>query len=140
MMNSTFICEVTIMPGNFRNKLYNFMLGRYGIDEFGKVLNVISIVLCIVSFFIPILTMPTLLIIFYEWFRILSRNHLARAKENQWFLKFFHKIGGFNRSRADSIHKIFKCPNCHQKIRVPRGKGKISIRCPKCGIEFIRRT
>mgnify|MGYP001122250664 CR=1 FL=1 len=33
-----------------------------------------------------------------------------------------------------------KCPGCGQKIRVPRGRGKIAIRCPKCNREFIRRS
>jgi uncharacterized paraquat-inducible protein A len=38
------------------------------------------------------------------------------------------------------IYKIFRCPHCKQKVRVPRGRGKISIHCPKCNTEFIRKS
>ena len=37
-------------------------------------------------------------------------------------------------------YKVFICPTCKQKLRVPRGKGKISISCPKCGTSFIKKT
>ena len=30
--------------------------------------------------------------------------------------------------------------DCRQKIRVPRGKGKIEITCPSCRSKFIKRT
>ena len=35
---------------------------------------------------------------------------------------------------------VFKCPNCGQKIRIPRGHGKVSVHCRKCGHDFIGRT
>jgi ribosomal protein L37AE/L43A len=37
-------------------------------------------------------------------------------------------------------HKYYRCTHCRQLIRVPRGKGKICISCPKCRTEFIKRT
>lgn len=99
-------------------------------------------------FFVRFLFLPTLLLLIYSYFRILSRNYPARNRENRWYLnatRMFRK----NRSsygndagtrQRDTAHRIFKCPNCSQKIRVPKGKGKICIRCPKCRIEFIKRT
>lgn len=136
------------MSGRFRDKMANFMAGRYGMDEFGKFINILLFVMIIVSFFVRFLFLPTLLLLIYSYFRILSRNYPARNRENRWYLnatRMFRK----NRSsygndagtrQRDTAHRIFKCPNCRQKIRVPKGKGKICIRCPKCRIEFIKRT
>lgn len=40
----------------------------------------------------------------------------------------------------DRDHKIFKCPVCGEKLRVPKGAGKISITCPHCGEKFIKKV
>jgi ribokinase len=66
-------------------------------------------------------------------FRSLSRNTYARYQENRKFLQFFEKI-------KDRDHRYFDCPRCRQTTRVPRGKGKIAITCPKCKERFIRKT
>ena len=81
----------------------------------------------------------------YTYFRMLSRNISRRYNENQIYLKYRYKViakfNGFKaRMRDRKTHRVFKCPGCSQKIRVPRGKGRISIKCPKCRIEFIKRT
>lgn len=133
------------MSGNFRDKFSMFMSGRNGLDEFGKALNIVSLILIILSFFIRILTIPVIILLVYEYFRIFSRNIPARNAENMWFCRTFHRrfygnSNKVNRNTRDNLHKIYKCPNCSQKIRVPRGKGKIRIRCPRCRIEFIKKT
>lgn len=136
------------MSGRFRDKMANFMSGRYGMDEFGKFINILLFVMIIVSFFVRILFIPTLLLLIYSYFRIFSRNYPARNRENRWYLnvtRVFRRNSGSYGSGAstrqrDTAQRIFKCPNCSQKIRVPKGKGKICIRCPKCRIEFIKRT
>jgi len=40
----------------------------------------------------------------------------------------------------DKEHRYFKCPNCGQQLRVPRGKGKITINCRNCGVSFEEKT
>ena len=78
------------------------------------------------------------------YLRIFSRNIYARQLENQRFMQFWWKLKN-GRSKRPSReqrknYKVFSCPTCKQKLRVPRGKGKISISCPKCGRSFIKKT
>ena len=35
---------------------------------------------------------------------------------------------------------FFRCPSCKEVVRVPRGKGKIRITCPRCGYAFEKKT
>ena len=131
---------------NFRDKLQQFMMGRYGMDQLGRFTMYASLAFLLISalsrnnwFFLIALI---LIITTYE--RMLSKNHANRYAENDKFLEWKDKFLGFFKGGAkqakDKEHSYFRCPNCHQKIRVPKGKGTISIRCPKCSHEFIKRT
>ena len=136
----------------FRNWLVRFMYGRYGQDALGRFLMGVCLVLCIVSIFNSYVYIATLLLIGVTYYRMMSRNFVARRRENERFLKMtsgirrqFGKI--MNSVRRNSVnsyerqnYKIFKCPQCKQKLRLPRHRGKIEIRCRKCGNQFIRRT
>ena len=48
--------------------------------------------------------------------------------------------GGSGTMQSDKEHRIFRCPNCDQRVRVPRGRGKIEITCPRCSHKFIKRS
>ena len=81
----------------------------------------------------------------FGYFRIFSRNIGKRYEENQKFLNWRYKIvcnksKFMARIKDRKTNSIFNCPNCQQKIRVPKGKGKICIKCPKCRIEFVKKT
>ena len=131
----------------FKDKMARFMYGRYGMDQLSRNLSLICLVLLIVTMFVRnnVRYMIALVGIVYTYFRVFSRNISRRSEENEKYLKFHYKVvGKLNKIKfriTDSkTHRIFRCPSCSQKIRVPRGKGKISIKCPKCRIEFIKKT
>lgn len=132
---------------SFKDKMARFMYGRYGIDQLSRNLSLICLVLLIITMFVRnnVIYMIALVGIVYTYFRVFSRNISRRSEENEKYLKFHYKVvGKLNKIKfriTDSkTHRIFRCPSCSQKIRVPRGKGKISIKCPKCRIEFIKKT
>ena len=131
----------------FKDKMARFMYGRYGMDQLSRNLSLICLVLLIVTMFVRnnVIYMIALVGIVYTYFRVFSRNISRRSEENEKYLKFHYKVvGKLNKIKfriTDSkTHRIFRCPSCSQKIRVPRGTGKISIKCPKCRIEFIKKT
>jgi predicted RNA-binding Zn-ribbon protein involved in translation (DUF1610 family) len=77
--------------------------------------------------------------------RMLSRNIEQRRKENFAFMNLVNKIRTWYyntkaKSAQRKLYKVFKCPQCGQKLRVPRGKGKVSIKCSKCGNRMMRTT
>lgn len=74
-----------------------------------------------------------------------SMKFNKRYMEEQAYINFVNKLKFETERRINickdlKVNKIVKCPNCGQKIRLPRKKGKISIRCSTCNIEFIKRT
>ena len=123
----------------FSNHVRNFMRGRYGIDRLNMVLLYAGLILCIISMFLwfPLvrlsLTLTSYILMGIAVFRCLSRNTYRRYLENRKFLMFFQNL-------RDRQHRYYDCPRCRQQIRVPRGKGKINIRCPKCKESFIKKT
>ena len=133
--------------GNFKERIARFMYGRYGADQLSKVLTYATMIFLLISIFRPksIFFIIALVMLIYNYFRMFSKNISKRHSENEAYLRFKYKvIGRFNnfklRLRDKKTHRIFKCPGCSQKIRVPKGKGKILIKCPKCRIEFTSKS
>lgn len=130
-----------------REKFMRFMQGRYGVDELSRFLMIVALVLAVVQLF----TRWTILSIFvwgifiYLYVRMFSRDYGKRQQENQKYLTARYKLKAkWYNLKKDMLQRkdyhIYKCPQCSQKIRIPRGKGKIAIRCPKCYTEFIKRS
>ena len=117
----------------------SFMQGRYGTDKLNMVILGVSCFLVLVSMFIhsaPVNLLLTALaygLMFWAIFRCFSRNTYRRYQENRRLLMLIDRV-------KDREHRYFVCPKCRQSVRVPRGKGKISITCPKCREKFIRKT
>ena len=122
-----------------RNGFRQFMQGRYGGDKLNTTLVWASFIAFLISlFFHGKLLKLVFLVLYYSLlgfaiFRMLSRNTYKRYQENRRFLRLIERV-------KDREHRYFDCPRCRQPVRVPRGKGKISITCPKCREKFIRKT
>ena len=129
------------------------MYGRYGNDQLNNFLMKTFLVEFILCFLLRGVSrgLSTLMYylgfatIIYVYYRLLSRNIYKRASENQAFLNKTANIRNKINSQKSIIkqrktHRIYKCPTCKQKVRVPKGKGKISIHCPKCDTYFIKRS
>ena len=130
-----------------KEKLIRFMYGRNGVDSLGKFVLAISIIVMLLAGWTDSLILSYLswICIIYLYFRMFSRNIYKRSSENQWYLNKTYKIRTFfyrqkNLLLQRKTHHIYKCPTCRQKIRVPRGKGRIEIRCPKCNTRFIKKS
>lgn len=130
-----------------KEKFIRFMQGRYGADNFGRFLSGLCIVLLVISMFSrhQIWFLLALAVMIYNYCRMFSRNIPKRYAENQKYLamtaRFRQEFLKKKRELAQRrTHHIYRCPSCGQKIRVPRGKGKIEVRCPKCSTRFIKNS
>ena len=114
----------------------NTLVGRYGTDALSKLLLVSSLVVFLLFIFIrnPFLYLGALALLIFAYYRILSRDFAARKAENEHYLKGSEIM----RAQVKMARQKFKCPGCGQEVRVPKGKGRIRITCPKCHIRFDR--
>ena len=124
-----------------------FMYGRNGTDQLNVALLVLYVALCLLQWVVVMLLPYQIVsaifsgllfaIVLVLFFRIFSRNLEKRRRENAWFLGWYQpRQRAFISWRArvrDRNHKYFKCRSCGARCRVPRGKGRIEITCPRCG-------
>lgn len=119
--------------------LQNFMAGRYGTDKLNMLILSVGLAVSLLSVFVQYAPVNLLLVVLsyglmiWAIFRTLSRNTYRRYQENRRFLQIVGRV-------KDRNNRYFDCPKCRQMVRVPRGKGKISITCPRCHEKFIRKT
>ncbi len=127
------------MSGKISEGFRRFMAGRYGSDKLNMTILTAGVVLSIAALFIPIAAVKLILMLlcyflmFWAIFRMLSRQTYKRYRENRKYLQILDRF-------RDREHRYYDCPRCRQQIRVPRGKGKISITCPKCKEKFVKKT
>lgn len=129
------------------NWLRKFMIGRYGVDQLSMLLLGISIILSVLSRFVDsrIINIVFLALAVISYYRIFSKDITRRRYENNELLKIWNPMKNkFNiwikRIKDVRKYKRFKCPNCKQALRVPRGKGRIAITCPKCKTGVIKKS
>lgn len=130
-----------------KERVMRFMTGRYGFDELSRVYLFVVIALFIVSMFTKnnIFYVMALALMVYTYFRAFSKNVSNRQEENQKFLNFrYNATVKWNAKKKQFAQRreyhFFKCPQCKQTVRVPRGHGRICITCPKCNAEFIKKS
>ena len=119
--------------------LRNFMAGRYGTDRLNMVILCSGLVASLLSVWIKVVPFNLIFwalsygLMIWAIFRSLSRKTYKRYQENRKFLQFYDRI-------KDRQNRYFDCPKCRQTVRVPRGKGKIAITCPRCREKFVKKT
>ncbi len=126
------------MGANFVAGTRRFMQGRYGSDKLNTAILVAGLIACFLAMIMPaalhlLLTLISYILMGWAIFRMLSRNTYKRYQENRKYLQLVDRF-------KDREHKYFDCPRCRQPVRVPRGKGKIAITCPKCKEKFVKKT
>ena len=114
-----------------------FMAGRYGTDKLNIAILWTAVVIMVLSIFLQdlqgLLTVVYYGLMFLAIYRTFSRNTYKRYQENRRYLQLVEQV-------KDRQNRYFNCPHCRQRVRVPRGKGKISISCPKCREKFTKKT
>ena len=122
-----------------RGGIRRFMQGRYGTDKLNMAILTAGVIACVLAMILRIpvvnllLTVLSYVCMLWAIFRMLSRQTYKRYEENRKYLRFLEQI-------KDKNHRYYACPRCRQTVRVPKGKGKISITCPKCKETFIKKT
>ena len=119
--------------------LRRFMEGRYGSDKLNSYILGVALVVVLLAALIRVPLLNLILhavayaLMFWSIFRSLSRNTYKRYEENRRFLRLLDQL-------RDRDHRYYACPKCRQTVRVPRGKGKIAITCPRCREKFVRKS
>lgn len=139
---------------------------RFKMDELNKTLLISAGVCLLVSMVlsnVPAATV-TFRVLFalcavYFVFRQFSKKQDRRYQENLQYLTFVTGIKEFfkklfhpqqkNRGQRSKLgekwyqYRHFKyliCPQCAQRLRVPKGKGKIMVTCPNCRNRFLAKS
>ena len=126
------------LGNKLKTGLYRFMAGRYGTDKLNTVILWTGVGCLLLSLFLEgwasvILWLLSYICMGWALYRSFSRKTYKRYQENRRFLHILERI-------KDREHRYYACPKCKQQVRVPKGKGKIAIICPKCREKFIKKT
>ena len=136
----------------FQESAGTFMYGRNGMDRLSQFMLYLSLLLLIVSAILfsvssgsnisaTILQYAAIVILILSYFRAFSRKVEKRHKENLKYLNAIYPISNWFRLRRQRFkmrknYKLFLCPKCKTTLRVPKGKGRINLTCPRCHTKF----
>ena len=130
-----------------REKLRQFMIGRYGTDGLNQFLSIASLVLLLIAIIsrVSLFTYLGAALLIFCYYRTFSRNISKRTEENYKFYTLKDRVDNKFKGLKDQwdnrrLYHYYRCPQCRQKLRVPRGRGRIQISCPRCGTQFIKKS
>ena len=130
-----------------REKLRQFMIGRYGTDGLNQFLSIASLVLLLIAIIsrVSLFTYLGAALLIFCYYRTFSRNISKRTEENYKFYtlkdRVDNKFKGWKEQWANrKVYHYYRCPQCRQKLRVPRGRGRIPLSCPRGGPPFIKKS
>lgn len=125
-------------------KIRVFFYGRNGFDDLAKHSLIASLVLCVLGGFLPqgifriVISIASWGLMVYSYFRILSKNIYKRVSENRKYTGEINIYKAIWQQRK--THRFYRCPKCKTWLRVPKGRGKITITCVKCSTKFDKKT
>ena len=129
------------------SKMQSFMYGRYGYDELSQFLSKTALLCVIVGLFAYPGFFCGLAMALYlvTMFRMYSKNIMKRKQERNAYLRRTQPLRDWQALQKRKFndrktHKFYRCSQCKTSLRVPKGKGKIKIHCPKCGAEIVKKT
>ena len=132
---------------NLGYRMQVWMQGRYGNDELSRLLTIVGIVLLLLSLLTGLRLLYLIGLALWIWslVRCYSKNISRRRAERDAYLRFTgrikSKLAFYKRRWSDrKTHRYYRCKQCKTVLRVPRGKGRIKVRCPKCHSEFFKNT
>lgn len=126
-----------------QRRMVDWARGRNGADELSSACTNVAVLLVVIDLFAhtTVLSVIALVMLGYSWFRITSKDVMARGRENSRVMSaagpvvaFLANPVAYVREVKDYVH--LTCPSCGQRVRIPRGKGKVRITCPKCHTRF----
>ena len=136
---------------DWKNKLRasaaRLMAGRYGPDQLNLAILMVSLAVTLIGTLtgLRLLVIAADALIVLAFFRMLSRNREARMAENRQYLTRTYKARKaagewLNRTKNRRQYHYYKCPKCHERLRVPRGVGNVTVTCRKCGEKFEKKA
>ena len=131
----------------FKEGFRRFMAGRYGADSFSQTIIIAGLVLFLLAAFTRIGLFSILAMALYIWaiFRMYSRNGEKRSQENARYMAATRKLRtSVNQARTRlknrKKYRYFRCPNCHARLRLPRGVGEVTVNCGQCKHSFRKKA
>ena len=131
----------------FKEGFRRFMAGRYGADALSQGIIIAGLVLFLLAVFTHIGLLSLLAMALYIWaiFRMYSRNGEKRAQENARYLAATRKLRtsvnqALTRLKNRKKYRYFRCPNCHARLRLPRGVGEVTVNCGQCKHSFRKKA
>lgn len=137
----------------FRADMKEVMKRRCGLDELNNFIMLIGFIFVLIALFtsswICILVAAVFVVLCY--LRVFSKKLEKRKRENAVYMRYMggavsriryckKSVRMWFKTMDDTEYYYFVCNSCHQIVRLPKGKNKISVRCPKCSKTFIKRT